>query len=167
MKIILFSRPKGFCHSHDDIVEIFAAIERHGFDYVLNEEFADVASAALGRTIPPQKLYADTIGEQPEGSVMVCYGGDGTLLDGVHRLGGCDVPVVGINSGHLGFLSLAQRDEIALHGVVTGGDTAMAVVAHHGIFRNRLPYGLAVLAEMALAGELSYECREWRHFFPV
>ena len=113
MKIILFSRPKGFCHSHDDIVEIFAAIERHGFDYVLNEEFADVASAALGRTIPPQKLYADTIGEQPEGSVMVCYGGDGTLLDGVHRLGGCDVPVVGINSGHLGFLSLAQRDEIA------------------------------------------------------
>ena len=141
MKIILFSRPKGFCHSHDDIVAIFAAIERHGFDYMLNEEFADVASAALGRTIPPQKLYADTIGEQPEGSVMVCYGGDGTLLDGVHRLGGCDVPVVGINSGHLGFLSLAQRDEIAevFDGIAAGTlrFEPRAMLCAEGVFNGR------------------------------
>ena len=43
---------------------------------------------------------------------MVCYGGDGTLLEGVHRLNGVDIPVVGINGGHLGFLALASRDEI-------------------------------------------------------
>ena len=38
---------------------------------------------------------------------MVCYGGDGTLLEGVHRLCGAPVPVMGINAGHLGFLTSA------------------------------------------------------------
>ena len=66
-----------------------------------------------------------------------------------------------------GFVRAAQRDEIALYGVVTGGDTAMPVVAYYGVFRNWLPYGLTVLAEMAQAGKFSYECREWRYVFPV
>ena len=43
---------------------------------------------------------------------MVCYGGDGTLLEGVHRLNGVDIPVIGINGGHLGFLALAPRENI-------------------------------------------------------
>ena len=43
---------------------------------------------------------------------MVCYGGDGTLLEGVHRLDGEDIPVVGINGGHLGFLALAPRENV-------------------------------------------------------
>ena len=43
---------------------------------------------------------------------MVCYGGDGTLLEGIHRLDGNDISVVGINSGRLGFLALAQSTEI-------------------------------------------------------
>lgn len=38
---------------------------------------------------------------------MVCYGGDGTLLEGVHRLCGAPIPVMGINAGHLGFLTSA------------------------------------------------------------
>ena len=64
------------------------------------------------RTIPTNFIYDDEIGEQPADSVMVCYGGDGTLLEGVHRLGGADIPVVGINGGHLGFLALAPREHI-------------------------------------------------------
>ena len=38
---------------------------------------------------------------------VVCYGGDGTLLEGVHRLCGAPIPVMGINAGHLGFLTSA------------------------------------------------------------
>ena len=111
MKIILFSR-KGITPRAEDVEAIFGAIERYGFDYAVNQEFAENIEANNLRTIPSEFIYDGEIGEQSSDSVMVCYGGDGTLLEGVHRLGGVDIPVVGINGGHLGFLALAPRENI-------------------------------------------------------
>ena len=111
MKIILFSR-KGIALRTEDIDEIFGAIERYGFDYAINRAFAENIEEHTSHIIPTEFIYDGEVGEQPADSVMVCYGGDGTLLEGVHRLGGADIPVVGINGGHLGFLALAPRENI-------------------------------------------------------
>ena len=43
---------------------------------------------------------------------MLCLGGDGTLLEGIHRLSDKSTPVAAINLGHLGFLTSATRDDI-------------------------------------------------------
>ena len=112
MKIILFSR-KGITPRPEDIAEIFGAIERYSFDYAINREFAENIEELTSRTISTEFVYDGEVGEQPADSVMVCYGGDGTLLEGVHRLGGTEIPVVGINGGHLGFLALAPREHIS------------------------------------------------------
>ena len=111
MKIILFSR-KGIAPRTEDIDQIFAAIEHYGFEYAINREFAENIAEFSSRAIPAENIYNNEVGSQPEESVMVCYGGDGTLLEGVHRLNGADIPVVGINGGHLGFLALAPRENI-------------------------------------------------------
>ena len=111
MKIILFSR-KSIALRTEDIEIIFGAIERYGFDYAINRAFAENITELTSRIIAPKFIYDDVVGEQPKDAVMVCYGGDGTLLEGVHRLNGADIPVVGINGGHLGFLALAPRDKI-------------------------------------------------------
>ncbi len=111
MKIILFSR-KGIALRTEDIDEIFGAIERYGFDYAINRAFAENIEEHTSRIITTEFIYDGEVGEQPTDSVMVCYGGDGTLLEGVHRLNGTDIPVVGINGGHLGFLALAPRENI-------------------------------------------------------
>ena len=111
MKIILFSR-KGIALHTEDIDEIFGAIERYGFDYAINRAFAENIEEHTSRIITTEFIYDGEVGEQPTDSVMVCYGGDGTLLEGVHRLNGTDIPVVGINGGHLGFLALAPRENI-------------------------------------------------------
>lgn len=113
MKIILFSR-RQIAHTTEELNQLFAALERFGFDYTVNTEFADFVHELTGRTIPAEKRYADTVGPQPDGSIMVCYGGDGTLLEGVHRLSGAPIPVMGINAGHLGFLTSAPSEGIDL-----------------------------------------------------
>lgn len=51
----------------------------------------------------------DTFG--PDVELLVCVGGDGTLLRGLHAFGFPDIPVVGINTGHLGFFQELQHDE--------------------------------------------------------
>ena len=111
MKIILFSRPLSQAH-RDKIVQIFAAIEHYGFDWAVNEEAAECIEQFTERIITPNQRYGQSIGDITTDAVMVCYGGDGTLLEGIHRLNGNGIAVVGINSGRLGFLALAQSSEI-------------------------------------------------------
>ena len=111
MKIILFSR-SGLAHVASDLERLLRLIDHYGFDYAINQEFAETIKQVLGRNIEPEKIYGMTTGEQPNDSVMVCCGGDGTLLEGVHRLSNKLIPVAAINFGHLGFLTSATRDGV-------------------------------------------------------
>lgn len=49
-------------------------------------------------------------------------GGDGTMLESVTYIGKAEVPILGINTGRLGFLAITSRDEIdrALEALFTG-----------------------------------------------
>lgn len=44
--------------------------------------------------------------------VMISIGGDGTLLETVSHIGRAEVPILGINTGRLGFLATVSKDEI-------------------------------------------------------
>ena len=46
--------------------------------------------------------------------MVISLGGDGTLLETVHRMGTCAVPVAGVNIGTLGFLTTCTDEEIEL-----------------------------------------------------
>ncbi len=45
--------------------------------------------------------------------LLVTLGGDGTLLRGARMVTGTDIPVLGINLGHLGFLTSSSSSELA------------------------------------------------------
>lgn len=47
--------------------------------------------------------------------LVICVGGDGTMLKAVHKLSGHDVPLLGINLGRLGFLADIPAGAIAEH----------------------------------------------------
>lgn len=111
MKIVLFSRPQ-INHTVEDLRRLLNLIDHYGFDYAINQEFAAVMEQKLGIVVESEKIYGDTTGAQPAESVMVCCGGDGTLLEGIHRLSDKTIPVAGINFGHLGFLTSATRDGV-------------------------------------------------------
>jgi len=46
--------------------------------------------------------------------LMLVLGGDGTMLRGLRRLVGTDVPVIGVNFGRVGFLTAIAEDELAV-----------------------------------------------------
>lgn len=109
MKILLFSRSR-LQHTAAGLAALRDAVLRTGFDYAVNEEFAPLLAERAGWVVPSERQYGAAVGEQPADAVLVCYGGDGTLLEGVHRLGGRRLPVLGINAGHLGFLTVAPGE---------------------------------------------------------
>ena len=112
MRIILFSRPQ-VRHVAGEVAQIFAECRRHGFQLSVNDEFAAIAGGLVDAAdMIPYDTYGAQTGAIGQPAVMVCYGGDGTLLEGASRLGGQAVPVVGINSGRMGFLTSAPTKGI-------------------------------------------------------
>ena len=130
MRIILFSRPQVRHAGQErqralDMNRIFGECRRHGFRLSVNSEFATVLAdfpRLFGTDVPPYDTYGDKTGHIDTPAVMVCYGGDGTLLEGASRLDGQAVPVVGINSGRMGFLTSAPTTGVAeIFDAIAGG----------------------------------------------
>ncbi|WP_418676945.1 NAD(+)/NADH kinase [Alistipes dispar] len=152
MKIILFSCPQ-VPRTAGELRRLFDALGAFGFDYAVNEEFVPTMRELAGIDPGPERIYGGCVGEQPEGTVMVCYGGDGTLLEGVHRLCGAPMPVLGINAGHLGFLTGAPSDGLdRLFGQIAGGRLSVeprAMLSVGGDFA-RQPDSLLALNEFTV-----------------
>ncbi len=68
--------------------------------------------------------------------LVIAFGGDGTLLGAAHAVAvaGRDVPVLGINLGHLGFLTEVSRAEMidALEAVLAGRTRTETRLMLHG-----------------------------------
>jgi NAD+ kinase len=69
--------------------------------------------------------------------LVVVLGGDGTILRAAEIVRGTDVPVLGVNLGHVGFLAEAEREDL--------GDTIRRVVAREWEVEERLALEVRVL----------------------
>ena len=49
-----------------------------------------------------------------ECEALLCFGGDGTILHAARLIGGRDVPLLGINTGTMGFMAELESDELSL-----------------------------------------------------
>ena len=110
MNIILFSR-KELKHRPDQLRRIFAAIERHDFEYSVNEDFANIIESITEIRIDNSHRYTNSA-HSTGNDVLITYGGDGTLLDALSLRPTPQTPIIGINCGRLGYLTIDNGEGI-------------------------------------------------------
>lgn len=82
----------------------------------------DESFEAIHQRAPDARLGTITNETLSTAEVVVVFGGDGTILRAAEKALECDIPVLGVNLGHVGFLAeleMAQIPELVKH-VVTG-----------------------------------------------
>lgn len=80
------------------------------FGHTINSSRASVADNLLALL----KARGDEVTDEltPDVDMVISLGGDGTFLKAAEKVGASGIPIVGINTGHLGFLADVSTDEM-------------------------------------------------------
>lgn len=111
MKIVLFSRQNPNATAAD-LSLLARSLAACRIPYRMDEALASRIERLTGEHIPAQSRYRDVETELTPDAIMVSYGGDGTFLEAVRLLADRPIPILGINSGRLGFLANVPKDSI-------------------------------------------------------
>lgn len=112
MKIALYG--KAFNKSfNDSITLLIKKLEVGGTEILIHERFSKFLSEVTGLKSSHFKVFSDESNLPEDTSFMFSLGGDGTFLETLKYVKKRDIPVLGINTGRLGFLASIARDEIA------------------------------------------------------
>lgn len=109
MNIVLYSRAEA-SHGAEELNRLFEALARHSFTVQLNAGFAERVHQLTGRTFTASQCYRLPEEIADDTSMLISYGGDGTFLEAVQLLDLRPIPIIGINSGRLGFLANIPLD---------------------------------------------------------
>lgn len=111
MRIALYSRPRA-TYLAEDLILLIETLKGHAMSIQINKDFAAQITELTGIPFEPEQLYTDSSGIRSHTDVMICYGGDGTFLGGVRLLENLPIPIIGINSGRLGFLANVSKENM-------------------------------------------------------
>lgn len=128
------------------IEKLIAAFVHHKAEIYLTEPFSKLlkksGAQAAGFAILTDRMQLDQM------DFVVSVGGDGTLLDTVSLVGEYEIPILGINTGRLGFLAtIAKEDvrravDVLFDGQFTIQDRILIHLEADQPLFNGVPYGL-------------------------
>ncbi len=91
-------------------VQKFLAIaEQKNIEIAIQRQFYDFLVNNLQISVPECEIIED---DDFEADFVVCMGGDGTFLNVASRVGAKEIPIIGFNTGRLGFLASFSPDHI-------------------------------------------------------
>lgn len=85
------------------------AISKRGAALIIPEQFYNFLSKKLDISVPHCEVVS---GYNFDADIVVCMGGDGTFLDAASKVGVRETPILGINTGRLGFLASFSPETI-------------------------------------------------------
>lgn len=102
-----------------ELAGLFAHFEGIGFKVAVHTKIAGYL-AAHGIDMHGAEVVEDI----PEGTgLVISIGGDGTFLRAARWVGKREIPILGVNTGHLGFLASCRLEEVGeMIGAICRGD---------------------------------------------
>ena len=91
------------------IQRIFEILAQHQAELYVSAKFAGFLRQSAFKNFKWETYQPDD--SLASLDLLISIGGDGTLLDSVSHIGKTQIPVLGINTGRLGFLATISRDE--------------------------------------------------------
>ncbi|MCB0374842.1 MAG: NAD kinase [Sinomicrobium sp.] len=94
------------------VIELLHALEHYDMEVIIEENYLRTirAEAPQVKRYPTFQAYEDL---DHTYDLFFSIGGDGTILRTVTYVRDLGIPVIGINTGRLGFLATVQQDEVA------------------------------------------------------
>ncbi|PCH91999.1 MAG: NAD kinase [Bacteroidetes bacterium] len=93
------------------IQALFAKFEAEKIEYLIYSEFYEVLKK-LDLEISTNAIFSTHDDLKDDADFLISIGGDGTYLNTISLVRDSGIPIVGINTGTLGFLSNIPKDEI-------------------------------------------------------
>ncbi|WP_242522770.1 NAD(+)/NADH kinase [Candidatus Methylacidiphilum infernorum] len=88
--------------AHELLVELLEYFKKHGVSFLLEESTA--------RLVGREGLSLSRLSQEVD--LILAAGGDGTIIRIAHEIFPSQVPILGVNTGSLGFLTAVGREEI-------------------------------------------------------
>lgn len=108
MKIALFGNIYQQ-HKASAIHDFLKAVAKYNVQLAISLPFLDFLKEKMGVDIAPDETI---VSDEFTADIVVCLGGDGTFLNVAKSVGAKQIPILGINTGRLGFLASVSSDDI-------------------------------------------------------
>ncbi|MBP9601518.1 MAG: NAD kinase [Lutibacter sp.] len=95
----------------DYLEELFKLLAFYTIEYVVEQNYYDNFKSSV--IIPKPATFSSYSELNSSFNFMFTVGGDGTILRAVTFIRDSNIPIIGINTGRLGFLATVQKDEIS------------------------------------------------------
>ncbi|SIS83368.1 NAD+ kinase [Zobellia uliginosa] len=92
------------------VMELLDELEKEGAEIAIEKEFH--AFLSQKHSAGAYSTFSDSEGLDASFDMFVSFGGDGTILRATTFVGDLGIPIVGVNTGRLGFLSTFSKEEV-------------------------------------------------------
>ena len=92
------------------INDLLSILKKHGASLAVESEFYQYITEILGVSLNIDETITDN---DFTANYAISFGGDGTFLNTATRIGDKAIPIIGINTGRLGFLADIIPDDIS------------------------------------------------------
>lgn len=92
------------------VIELIDELQKSDAKIVIEKEFHVLI--ALSQKLESYDTFDETVGLDSSFDMFVSFGGDGTILRATTYVRDLGIPIVGVNTGRLGFLSTFKKEDV-------------------------------------------------------